>query len=124
MKKLMLTLMSIIFAATGCAQSETVSVQKGQKEVVIKIPGNPTTGYQWQIKHYDEALFEVSASGYLPPNNKRIGAGGTYQFIFTILKPLSQKTKITFEYKRPWEKDAGSTKTYLVTPIEEKVEKD
>lgn len=119
----MLALLSLIFVSSGCAQSETISIAKGQKEIVIKIPGNPTTGFQWQVKQYDENLFELKASGYLPPDNQRIGAGSVYQFVFTILKPLHQKTSITLEYKRPWEKKSGSVKTYLVTPVEEKIEK-
>jgi len=110
-------LVSLFFATLASAGSQTITVMPGQTQLVIKLAGNPTTGYVWAAKDYDQATFEITGNGYLPEKTDRVGAGGTYQFIFKILQPVQGQQKIVLELKRPWEKKAVMTKTYLVTQI-------
>lgn len=81
---------------------------------VIKIEGNPTTGYIWTLKNTDEELQKMTITcnknedghfgTYIPPNTEPglVGAGGIYEFTFTIKKAIPPRT-LTFVYQRPWE---------------------
>lgn len=110
--------LACLFCTTlASAGSQTITVMPGQTQLVIKLAGNPTTGYVWAAKAYDQSTFELTGNGYLPEKTDSVGAGGTYQFIFKILQPIQGQQKITLELKRPWEKKSVMTKTYLVTQI-------
>ncbi len=121
-KKIWLALLSFFCINTAYAQTQTLNVLENQKELTIQIPGNPTTGYVWSVKQYDKNMFQLTGSGYLRPDSKLIGAGGVYQFIFKILCPLKKQLTITFELKRPWEKEAVQIKTFLVSPVKERLD--
>lgn len=85
------------------------------KTIEIKLDGNPTTGYEWQYHIDVNGVINEDSSQYKQHNTNTdlVGVGGTYTWTFSALKEGT--AKITFEYLRPWEKEATKTKTYIFT---------
>lgn len=94
---------------------KTVEALPGQK-IVIRLPGNPTTGYSWFAgKTEGEAVKLVGEIAYrqdAAPEGM-VGVGG--QFAATFEAAKAGQAKISLEYTRPWEKDTPPIKTFAVT---------
>jgi predicted secreted protein len=79
----------------------------------ISLPANPTTGYEWNA-NYDYVLLKEESAQFerAPAETVRVGAGGTFVFVFTPIKP--GKTTIRFVYKRSWENIVADTRAFRV----------
>ncbi|WOO41084.1 protease inhibitor I42 family protein [Rubellicoccus peritrichatus] len=73
--------------------------------LVIKLPGNPTTGYSWAVTNYDSDVLELGRHEYYAGATGRVGSGGTFVFYFNAIG--SGETTVKLKYSRPWEKDSG-----------------
>lgn len=73
----------------------------------IELNGNPTTGYIWVAKDYDEEIIKVFDYIYSPNNFNLVGNLGKFRFNIRALK--QGNTKIVFNYMRPWEENAVNT---------------
>jgi predicted secreted protein len=96
-----------------------LKVKNGTK-IVLKIQGNPTTGYSWFIKNkqmIDKHLLRV---GNLGTNNEGhfeepqvpfgfVGAPGYFTFDFDVLN--TGKVSFDLIYKQPWEPEESRTVT-------------
>lgn len=100
----------------------TVTARQGQS-VRIRLGGNATTGYEWtldtmQSKTYEkgkarEILSPVGKMEYqLHPAVGMVGVGGEFVATFRAVKPGT--VKLTFAYKRPWEKDKKPIRNFSV----------
>lgn len=92
-------------AANGTA----VSVRAGDG-VVVRLPGNATTGYRWSVTRTTPALHIVGAA-YVAPHAGVVGSGGTYVFRFVARRGTG---RLALAYRRPWE-TAPPLRTYAVT---------
>ncbi|MDI9818289.1 MULTISPECIES: protease inhibitor I42 family protein [unclassified Legionella] len=94
----------------NAADTMIINVDANQPHFIITLPSNPTTGYQWIVKDYDQSFLRLLSSRYVAPQNKLIGAGGNMIFTFELIKGKTypQNTKMTFKYVRPWESDNGT----------------
>lgn len=84
-------------------------------EIVLRLPGNPTTGYQWTLD--DIAGDSVAPDGiieYEPiDSDKRVGAGGFFIARFRAVE--TGRTAFKLVYLRPWEKNKPPARAFLVT---------
>ncbi len=81
--------------------------------VLVRLPGNPTTGYQWTVAAVNgESVQLTSEPQYVPTPVKPgiVGGGGTFYFKFRALKP--GLTTIKLIYQRPWLKDQPPLETF------------
>ena len=90
---------------------------KAEKKT-IELKGNPTTGYSWFYEIEDESVISIEE------DVKYLGAegmvGAPSLFTYTVTARKSGSTKITFEYKRPWEtQPALETKVYEISVDEQ-----
>ena len=86
-----------------------VEVTAGQNFTII-LGANHTTGYRWEIAHgIDKSIVELVGSVYEASDTKKVGSGG--REVWTFLAKSPGKTKVSYEYVRPWEKQAGPAKT-------------
>ena len=76
-----------------------LNVKKGD-EFTISLDSNLTTGYEWDIE-YDSAKIDFKSKEYVPDFPQIIGSGGKETFYFEGLE--IGRTRITFNYLRPWE---------------------
>jgi len=85
----------------------TVLLREGER-LMVALPGNPTTGYQWTAVEEPGFLEALPGVEYLPEATPTpIGAGGT--FFFRYLAGEAGEGTLSFAYQRPWED----------TPVEE-----
>ncbi len=97
------------------ANGKTIAAEVKQT-LLVKLPGNPTTGYQWSLSKLEgEAIEAVGKPDYVADKNpqKMVGTGGTYHFTFRAAKP--GKATLTLAYARPWQKDTPPIKTFSLT---------
>ena len=95
------------------AEPQTVvNLSSRSEHLILKLPANPTTGYQWRVKSYDHTLFALTKSQYHASSTQRIGSGGEMVFVFTCLhaESIPKSTNIQFEYARPWTKNGSTLK--------------
>jgi inhibitor of cysteine peptidase len=103
-----------MIANAGDTLSMTVNADK--TGFVVKLPANPTTGFQWQIVKFDNRLFTLSSSQYQRQKTNLIGSGGQMLFTFTLNKGKGYpaKTTMVFKYARSWEPNTAIIKKVIV----------
>ncbi|RYU61434.1 peptidase inhibitor I42 [Methylolobus aquaticus] len=74
------------------------------QELVIRLPGNPTTGYRWSSFGPTEAVLIATGPAAYEPDagtSQRVGAGGFE--IWRFVAARAGTAELRFEYRRPWE---------------------
>jgi len=97
---------------TGADNGKAITVSAGET-FLVKLEGNPTTGYTWEaqgldtqtLKQVGEAVFESSTPGL-------VGAGGTLTLTFKALKP--GVTPLMLVYHCSWETDIPPAETFTL----------
>lgn len=86
------------------------------RRFTIRLRSNPTTGYGWQLaKPLDGKVVELVTNDYIPPADRRIGAGGHEAWTF---KAVGQgRGTIALKYVRPWETNQPPAETNEFTVI-------
>ena len=106
------TAQEIVLQKEACG--DYVEAMVGQF-VTIKLPGNPSTGYEWTALPPDHgSLVQVGSAEFhqdAAPEGK-VGTGGMYVFHFRADQVGA--AKITLLYKRNWEKEAAERFTVMV----------
>ncbi len=94
----------------------TISADKNNKEFIVSLPANPTTGFQWTLVNYDKKILHTVNNHYTPQKTKLMGSGGEMAYTFALNKGKSypETTKMTFRYARSWEITGSSMTTVLV----------
>jgi inhibitor of cysteine peptidase len=99
------------------ADGKKVEVPAGTK-FVVRLPGNATTGYMWELAKVEGAVVEqVGKEEYIPdppPGGKAVtGSGGVSVFTFKAVK--GGTSALSFVYRRSWEKDQPPAQKFGVT---------
>lgn len=98
-KKILLVLTAFVLLLTvGCKNGK-------QKEIVIELEGNPTTGYEWIIAENTNVDITEIKSEYIPDkhDDEVVGVGGVYKF--TVKGLQEGEADVKFVYKRAWEEN-------------------
>lgn len=93
---------------------QTISVSKSTI-VEIRLDGNITTGYSWEVSQISgQSASQQGKVQYLnaPHAPNVVGSGGT--FVATFKADQAGLTSITLVYHRPWEKNKAPAKTFTV----------
>jgi inhibitor of cysteine peptidase len=90
-----------------------VVVTAHQPSFVIQLKSNPTTGYSWFLRDYDDRRIQAVKHVFVASDDKKlVGAPGYEVWTFKV-KPagfvVPQQTMLRFTYARPWESGDGST---------------
>lgn len=105
MKAMLGFLLGLVTFMAHANDTLITTAQKAKGQFVIRLAANPTTGYQWVLKNFDKQIIKPLGQTYLAPDTKLIGAGGQSQFAFKLLgTSFPEKTTLTFQYARSWEK--------------------
>lgn len=95
---------------TDANNGQSVELRMSQM-LVIRLKGNITTGYSWQVS---DALPFLQAQGdpeYKPDSNA-VGASGVFTLRFKVTG--SGNGKLTLAYRRPFETGVAPIQTYSV----------
>jgi inhibitor of cysteine peptidase len=93
----------------------TVKVVVGAK-VFVRLRGNPTTGFRWQLAEKPSDTLELLADEEYASDREKpaaVGSGGTFTFALRAVKAGSCVLRLA--YRRPWEKDKKAAQTFSVT---------
>ena len=105
--------------AAGCSgeakayinQEKTIDIGV-DKEFLIALDSNPTTGYNWEVS-YDDTMLSLEYEEYDAEKCEGlVGAGGTQYFAFKALK--AGETRIDTVYKRSWEEEIIDQREFTV----------
>lgn len=97
--------------ATYNGQKLNIVIKADHPQFTLKLESNPSTGYSWFLKKFDARYVAVVEHHFqAATNTKLIGAPGVELWTFKM-KPnafvQAHQTSLTFDYKRPWEKQAA-----------------
>ena len=88
--------------------------------ILVRLPGNPTTGYSWQMASPSNTAVRLLAQPQYVPQaqadktrEKTVGAGGTYYFKFQAVQPGTAVIRLA--YARSWERNKPPAETFTVT---------
>ena len=85
-----------------------IAVTADQPAFTIKLKSNPTTGYRWYLREYNQALIMPVTHRFLAAdkNNNLMGAPGYELWTFKV-KPeaftVPQQMTLRMVYARPWQ---------------------
>ncbi len=91
-----------------------VEVEVGE-EIVLRLEGNATTGYAWQVTAEDPAVLSLRGGPDYESSSDADGAGGTYTFHFDALGP--GETQVVLQYFPTWEEPSGTAGTFTFTAV-------
>ena len=93
---------------------KTIKAAPGNS-VMIRLPGNPSTGYSWRNAGISggRTLQTPQAEPAYQRGPNRPGASGV--FVFPLKAMQAGKATVKLEYVRPWEKGKVAAKTFSVT---------
>jgi predicted secreted protein len=102
--------LAAIVVIGAAANGTTVALHRGDL-LVVRLAGNPTTGYRWAPSHVPPSLRRVSAS-YVAPKPQRPGQGGTYVFRF---RAVAGTGRLSLAYARSWEHAKPPLRSFVIT---------
>jgi predicted secreted protein len=129
MKTIFSILFMVLLAAglAGCSSNagETVTVTEGQAgqtvelqvgdTLVVALPGNLTTGYNWYPAPQDPPLLEQVGEPQATPASSALGAPATIALQFRAVG-IGQTT-LRLDYQRGWEEDVNPESSFEVTVV-------
>ena len=92
---------------------KTVEIGVGDEMEVI-LPGNPTTGYLWEVSSLDSNVLRLGKADFLA-SDKAIGSGGMEIIMLHAIAAGESEVKLIFH--RPFEHNMAPLKTFEVTVI-------
>lgn len=110
---------------SGCAQSSKEAKKVIEKDngkfvelkigntLIAELPGNPTTGYTWEVAECDPSVLKFAGEPGYKTNTNYIGSPGKITLKFKAA--AAGRTGLKLVYRRPWEKDIAPVKTYRIT---------
>lgn len=81
----------------------------------ITLPGNPTSGFQWDVSKGDTSILRQIGEPRFEPSSGAIGSNGTITLSFDAVGIGQMELKLI--YHRPFEKDTQPAQTFAVTVI-------
>ncbi len=114
--------LALLAGASGCSP-QTVRLDAGGNgrmaemavgaRLIIALPGNPSTGYTWEVKEGAAPVLELLGEPEFTSDNPAlVGAGGTLTLTFRAVQP--GETTLVLVYHRPWETDIEPLDTFTV----------
>lgn len=93
-------------------QNKTFETHPGDL-ILIRLPENPATGYQWEIKAVDDQVVEFQDSDFAMAPGTGIGGDGMRTFAVRAQEPGT--ARIRLQLKREWEPEDASIDNFGVT---------
>lgn len=120
---ILILVLTLLVGASGCSP-RTVRLDAGGNgraiemavgaRLLVSLPGNPSTGYTWEVKEGAAPVLElVGEPEFESDNPDLVGAGGTLTLTFRAVQ--SGTTTLVLVYHRPWETEVEPLDTFTVT---------
>ncbi len=104
-------------ALTEADNGQSFTVKVGTA-ITVAIPGNPTTGYQWEADLSEESAALLTLAGepaYEPDATGAtlVGSGG--QYVFTFTAAAAGQAELELKYWRSFESDVAPVDTFAAS---------
>ena len=90
---------------------QRIELRAGDK-LEIALPGNPSTGFQWELGAGDTTILRQNGELTFTPSSGTVGSGGQVILRFEAVAP--GQTQLRLVYHRPFEKDTPPAQTFDV----------
>ena len=100
--------------------AKPIIVKKAKPFFTVVLKSNPTTGYSWLVKNYDNHLIFPVRHKYFPPDPTKhtlIGAPGYEKWTFRLKNAafvVPHATSVTLVYTRSWEDQGAQVMNFRV----------
>jgi inhibitor of cysteine peptidase len=124
----LIILLLITSFLVGCTKTNEILVKADQNEemvevqtgdmLVIELPGNPSTGYAWEVENLDTMILEQVGEiefNQTQSDEPIVGAGGT--MIIRLKALTSGETAIKLIYHRSFEKSVDPLDTFFLNVV-------
>lgn len=98
---------------TEADAGKTATIKIGQR-LLVRLPSNPTTGYEWSVAKIDDKILAPDGESQFDVPETPLPGAPTVQTLFFKAKSAG-KIALELKYARPWETDAAPAKAYKVT---------
>ncbi len=78
------------------------------QQVVVKLEGNPTTGYAWEVAQISGPAVAQAGDPDYESESDADGSGGTFTFRFEAVAPGS--AEVVMLYRRSWEDETPAAR--------------
>ncbi len=105
---------AVIIDEAGVGQ--TFDVLEGQY-VVVRLPSNPVTGYDWQVVSTDRTFGYPEVTDFISDDSGRPGSGGITELVWVTegMFPMVGSHTVVLGYVRSWEEDVEPEQTFTFT---------
>ena len=105
----------------GNAAVRWTSMYSGDNTIMVKLPCNPTSGWDWNYESDNSGVVTLTSESYSAYVPGLEGAGGEDTYLFHVEKPGT--AVLLFRYANMWDPYAAAEETYCVSlTINEKME--
>lgn len=91
--------------------NQNLLITKGHDTFTLRLKSNPTTGYSWFLREYDNNLITPVRHSFEASDQKLMGSPSYEVWVFKM-KPnafvVPHQTMMRFVYSRPWQGNDGS----------------
>ncbi len=96
-------------------KGKTIEIKVGQR-LLVRLPANPTTGYEWSAANLDAKVLAPDEETIFDVPETPLAGAPTVQTLFFKAKSAG-KLKLELQYTRPWEKDVEPIDIYKVNVV-------
>jgi len=125
LRLILVVIVSLLYACSAEASSEKstkplteaddgrlIELKIGGKLEII-LPGNPTTGFQWEVSEINSAILEPIGEPKFEPSSNAVGSGGNVTLRFEAVG--TGQTELKLIHHRPFEENVPPIQTFEVT---------
>lgn len=107
-------LLALAFGAAAYAEEAApwYELDEADEVLTVRLPANPTTGYEWTFEISDSEALELVTQEYVQDEagQEMVGVGGTWVASFHGTFAKAGHVDLTLKYKRSFEQEAAETR--------------
>lgn len=112
----------VLLALAACGSGSEVKLEEGDdgsqvelaggQTLVVRLEGNPTTGYTWETAEIDQKVLRQVGEPQFEADSDAAGSAGVQTLRFETV--TSGSTTLKLVYARPWEEGLPPQETFTV----------
>ena len=125
LRLILIAITGLLYACAAEASQEQSTIQLTEADtgrlfelrvgdtLEVTLPGNPTTGFQWEVSEINSAILEPLGEPKFEPSSNAVGSGGNVTLRFETIG-IGQ-TELKLIHRRSFEEDVPPAQTFEVT---------
>ena len=125
LRLLLIAITSLLYACAAETSQEQLTIQLTEADagrlvelrvgdtLEVILPGNPTTGFQWEVSEINSAILEPIGEPKFEPSSNAVGSGGNVTLRFEAVG--TGQTELKLIHHRPFEENVPPIQTFEVT---------